>query len=104
MTPPLQKENDPALIRAKLAWGFEANLGPLHSEGISKQEKDLKIVRSLTRTDLCPVVGWDVAETDIWRQRPDVISIEVSGLGVSFLAIPDAVRFDSPKLMLWRKL
>src|SRR5580700_11294574 len=31
-------------------------------------------------------------------------SIEVPGLGVSFFAIPDAVRLDDPKLMLWREL
>jgi len=32
------------------------------------------------------------------------ISIEAPGLGVSFFAIPDAVRLDNPKLMLWREL
>jgi hypothetical protein len=29
-----------------------------------------------------------------------MISIEVPGLGVSFFAIPDAVRLDNPKLIL----
>ena len=33
-----------------------------------------------------------------------LISIEVPGLGVSFFAIPDAVRLHNPKLMLWREL
>jgi hypothetical protein len=35
--------------------------------------------------------------------RPSHGRIEVPGLGVSFFAIPDAVRLDNPKLMLWRE-
>src|SRR5258708_21561064 len=37
-----------------------------------------------------------------WTSTTDLalISTEVPGLGVSFFAIPDAVRLDNPKLML----
>lgn len=29
--------------------------------------------RGFYKVGLCPVLGWDVAETDIYRQRPSVI-------------------------------
>ena len=51
------------------------------------KENDLLRRGVFRKLRLCPVLGWDVAETDIYQQRPNVIggtempAIETGNLG-----------------------
>ena len=57
-------------------------------------EKDLLIGRVFHKLGLCPVLGWDVAETDIYQQRPNVIG------GTEMPAIETGDNFCSPTTRL----
>src|ERR1700722_5000700 len=70
---------------AELAWESGANLGPLALALIYMSKKDLMAGRSRRERGFCPLVGCDVAESDIadrvflsveawesaWRQGPE---------------------------------